>query len=129
MAFMLINSHAYAFFSKLLLPLAKTPYNTRTNLAGDIFLVMVVFTMIVSIADIFLLKKFNRQKMSLFFTLALANTACIGIAMWIRLLLYNYNGEPVPGSSGLFDGTVVILYLLKESILYAIYRNKPSQAN
>jgi hypothetical protein len=129
LVFMVINTHAYAFFSELLLPLAKTPYTTGTNLAGDIFLVMVIFTMIVSIADILLLKKLNRQKMSLFLMLALGNTACIGIGMWIRLLWYNFNSEPVSGPFNLFDGTVIGLYLLKESVLYAIFKNKIAEAN
>lgn len=128
-SFLVINAHAAAFFLKILLPLSRSTYTISANLAGDVFLGMVVYTIIAGIANIFFLKKLQKQSMNLFFILMIMDTLCLGLAILFSIILHNVNGRPVATASGLLYGAPLIgIFVAKEALLFMWFNKKSARA-
>ena len=130
LVFFVINAHAFALFAKLLRPLAAIPYTAEPDIPGDIFLGIVVYTMIAAIADIFFLKQLGKETMRWFFIMMSTNTLCILLSIFISIIIHNSNGKPVDKALDLLHfGALAGLYAVKEGLFLFFCRKKAVAEN
>ncbi len=124
-AFFVINAHAFALFARLLQPLANISYKVEPGPSKDIFVAMIVYTMIVSVSDIFLLKQLGKETMRWFFIMMIADNLCILLNTFITIIVYNIKDKSVGSLFDLLNGGLLIaLYTLKRVLFLFLYRKK-----
>jgi hypothetical protein len=127
--FFVINTHAFLWSAKLWLPLATTIY-TGSLEAGmkDIFLVSVIYTMITSVGNIFMLKRIGRERMGWFFAMTVADTLIIVLSVLLTIVLNNIREKTTVNVNDLMNGLLLVeLYVVKEIMIAIFSRRKANR--